>query len=173
MPCPHSMAAAVVQLPCMPSMYEGKTKSQGAGGLTETLQRTTSDLKSVDRLHLKKGRRKMPVLAACLADSTSFIAQRTSHEDRNIQHTGRWPLATCGYLSQKYGAAKELAFCFLFNYNSFKFHCGGAHGSCICVCACACTHLCAGVCAWSRVKLVEVCALPHCGFQGLNSDRQA
>lgn len=54
----------------------------------------------------------MPVLAACLADSTSFIAQRTSHEDRNIQHAGRWPLATCDYLSQKYGAAKELAFCF-------------------------------------------------------------
>lgn len=115
----------------------------------------------------------MPVLAACLANSTSFIAQRTSHEYRNIQHTGHWALATCCYLAQKYGATKDLAFLLLFNYNSFKFHHGGAHGSCIYVCACACMHLCAGVCAWIRVKLVEVCALLHCGFQGLNSGQQA
>lgn len=54
----------------------------------------------------------MPVLAACLANSTSFIAQRTSHEDRNVQHAGRWPLATCDYLGRKYGATKELTFCF-------------------------------------------------------------
>lgn len=104
----------------------------------------------------------MSVLATCLANSTSFIAQRTSHEDRNIRHAGHWPLATCDYLSQKYGATKELAFCFYLIIIHLNFTVVGLMDR---VYVCMCMHaLCAGVCAWIRVKLVEVCALLHCGF---------
>lgn len=87
----------------------------------------------------------MPVLAVCLANATSFTAQRTSHEDTNIRHAGHWPLVTCDHPSQKYGATRELAFCFYLIIIHLNFTMMGLM-DCVYVCVHAHTCTCVQVC---------------------------
>lgn len=103
----------------------------------------------------------MPVWAVHLANSTSFIAQRTLPP--TMEESSLLAASSLRLPSPKIQHNSGTEFLLLLNYNSFRFHHGETHSVCMHIHSCT---------PGSKKKLAEVYCPLKCGFRGLSSGYQ-